>query len=89
MIEESLKNDGYVIIDDFLYPEVVDELYTEAIARKEIDDDYSKWGYHSINFGMDKGFPFTVLPDVINAIHGAFSPLHSLEFDRGWAFALS
>tara|TARA_B100000131_G_scaffold201786_1_gene193861 strand:+ start:499 stop:1098 length:600 start_codon:yes stop_codon:yes gene_type:complete len=85
-VQESFVRDGYVIIDNFLYTDVIDELYESAVNCDYIDDDYSKWGYHSINFGMEKGFPFTVLPDVINAIHGAFSPLHPLEFDRGWAF---
>ena len=85
-VQESFLKDGYVIIDNFLYTDVIDELYESAVNCDYIDDDYSKWGYHSINFGMEKGFPFTVLPDVINAIHGAFSPLHPLEFDRGWAF---
>ena len=84
-VKQSIINDGYVIIDDFLYPDVVDELHQSAINSKHIDDDYSEWGYHSINFDREK-FPFPLLPDVINAIHGAFSPLHSLEFDRGWAF---
>ena len=84
-VKESFDRDGYVIIDDYLFETVVDDLHELAINHKEIDDDYSKWGYHSINFTRDK-FPFQILPDVINAIHVAFSPLHDLEFDRGWAF---
>ena len=84
-VKQSIINDGYVIIDDFLYPDVVDELHQSAINSNHIHHDYSEWGYHSINFDREK-FPFPLLPDVINAIHGAFSPLHSLEFDRGWAF---
>ena len=84
-VKESFDRDGYVIIADYLFETVVDDLHELAINHKEIDDDYSKWGYHSINFTRDK-FPFQILPDVINAIHVAFSPLHDLEFDRGWAF---
>ena len=74
-VKQSIINDGYVIIDDFLYPDVVDELHQSAINSKHIDDDYSEWGYHSINYDREK-FPFPLLPDVINAIHGAISPLH-------------
>ena len=52
-VKQSIINDGYVIIDDFLYPDVVDELHQSAINSKHIDDDYSEWGYHSINFDRE------------------------------------
>ena len=84
-VRETILRDGYVIIDDFLYTDVVNELHQSALNCQYKDDDYSEWGYHSINFDREN-FPFPILPDVINAIHGAFSPLHDLEFDRGWAF---
>jgi hypothetical protein len=83
LVEETFDRDGYVVIDDFLYEDVVDELHDLAVNHEGIDDQYSD--YHSINFTNEK-FPFEILPDVINAIHVTFPVLHSLEFDRGWAF---
>ena len=83
IIEESYKRDGYVIIDDFLFTDVVDELHDLAVNYDDVDDKYDD--YHSINFTNEK-FPFEILPDVINAIHVTFPLLHPLEFDRGWAF---
>ena len=81
--EETFNRDGYVIIDDFLFKNVINELHHLAINHQQIDDQYND--YHSINFD-NKKFPFEILPDVINAIHVAFPMLHPLEFDRGWAF---
>ncbi len=81
--EETFNRDGYVIIDDFLFKNVTNELHHLAINHQQIDDQYND--YHSINFD-NKKFPFEILPDVINAIHVAFPMLHPLEFDRGWAF---
>ena len=83
IVKESYEKDGYVIIDDFLFTDVVNELHDLAINHDQVDDKYSD--YHSINFTNEK-FPFEILPDVINAIHVTFPLLHSLEFDRGWAF---
>ena len=83
LVEETFDRDGYVVIDDFLYEDVVDELHDLAVNHEGIDDQYSD--YHSINITNEK-FPFEILPDVINAIHVTFPLLHSLEFDRGWAF---
>ena len=80
---DTINKDGYVVIDDFLYTDVTNELHQLAINHTQVDDKYKD--YYSINFDREN-FPFPILPDVINAIHGAFSPLHSLEFDRGWAF---
>ena len=80
IIEESYKRDGYVIIDDFLFTDVVDELHDLAVNYDDVDDKYDD--YHSINFTNEK-FPFEILPDVINAIHVTFPLLHPLEFDRG------
>ena len=80
---DTINKDGYVVIDDFLYTDVINELHQLAINHTQVDDQYED--YYSINFDREN-FPFPILPDVINAIHGAFSPLHSLEFDRGWAF---
>ena len=82
-VQETFDRDGYVIIDDFLFTDVVNELHDLAINHDQVDDKYSD--YHSINFTNEK-FPFEILPDVINAIHVTFPLLHSLEFDRGWAF---
>ena len=82
-VQETFDRDGYVIIDDFLYNDVVDDLHHLAINHNEIDDQYSD--YYSINFTNER-FPFQILPEVINAIHVTFPVLHPLEFDRGWAF---
>ena len=82
-VQETFDRDGYVIIDDFLFTDVVDQLDDLAVNYEEVDDQYSD--YHSINFTNEK-FPFEILPDVINAIHVTFPVLHPLEFDRGWAF---
>ena len=81
--EETFNRDGYVIVDDFLFTDVVNELHQLAIDHEQVDDLYRD--YHSINFDNQK-FPFEILPDVINAIHVTFPMLHPLEFDRGWAF---
>ena len=81
----TFDSEGYVIIDDFLYKDVVNELHDLAVNHTDIDDVYPNDGYHSINFDKNN-LPFDVLADVINAIHVTFSPLHNLEFDRGWAF---
>ena len=82
-VQQTFDRDGYVIIDDFLFEDVVSELHKLAINHEQVDDQYSD--YHSINFTNEK-FPFEILPDVINAIHVTFPMLHPLEFDRGWAF---
>ena len=83
IVQEAYQRDGYAIIDDFLFTSVVDELHDLAVNYEDVDDKYDD--YHSINFTNEK-FPFEILPDVINAIHVTFPVLHSLEFDRGWAF---
>ena len=81
--EETFNRDGYVIIDDFLFKNVTNELHHLAINHQQVDDQYDD--YYSINFTNEK-FPFKILPDVINAIHVTFPILHPFEFDRGWAF---
>ena len=83
VLEENFNRDGYVIVDDFLFTDVVEELHHLAINHEQVDDLYKD--YYSINFD-NKKFPFEILPDVINAIHVTFPILHPLEFDRGWAF---
>tara|TARA_B100001094_G_scaffold286460_1_gene301298 strand:+ start:1744 stop:2361 length:618 start_codon:yes stop_codon:yes gene_type:complete len=83
LAQETFDRDGYVIVDDFLFTDVVNELHQLAIDHEQVDDLYRD--YHSINFD-NKKFPFEILPDVINAIHVTFPMLHPLEFDRGWAF---
>lgn len=83
LVQENFERDGYVIIDDFLFNNVTNELHHLAINHQQVDDQYDD--YYSINFTNEK-FPFKILPDVINAIHVTFPLLHPLEFDRGWAF---
>ena len=85
IIKNTFDKDGYVIIDDFLYPDIVDELHSLAVNCEDIDDLYVNGGYHSINYTKDN-LPFDILPDVINTIHLTFPILHDLEFDRGWTF---
>ena len=46
LVEETFDRDGYVVIDDFLYEDVVDELHDLAVNHEGIDDQYSD--YHSI-----------------------------------------
>ena len=83
LVQENFDRDGYVIIDDFLFNNITNELHHLAINHQQVDDQYDD--YYSINFTNEK-FPFEILPDVINAIHVTFPMLHPLEFDRGWAF---
>jgi len=84
LVQDTFDRDGYVIIDDFLYEDVVNKLHNLAINCEEHDDVY-KEGYYSINYKKDN-LPFDILPDIINAIHVGFPILHDLEFDRGWVF---
>lgn len=85
IVKKTFDKDGYVIIDDFLYPDVVDELHRLAVNCDQIDDLYVNGGYHSINYTKDN-LPFDILPDIIDTIHLTFPILHDLEFDRGWTF---
>ena len=80
LVQENFDRDGYVIIDDFLFNNITNELHHLAINHQQVDDQYDD--YYSINFTNEK-FPFEILPDVINAIHVTFPMLHPLEFDRG------
>ena len=78
-VQETFDRDGYVIIDDFLFTDVVNELHDLAINNDQVDDKYSD--YNSINFTNEK-FPFEILPDVINAIHVTLSLIHISEPTR-------
>ena len=40
IVKESYEKDGYVIIDDFLFTDVVDELHDLAINYDQVDDLY-------------------------------------------------
>lgn len=82
---KAMERDGYVVIDDFLYPEVADELHSLALNSTKVDDVYPNGGYHSINYDKDN-VPFEILPTIINTMQDAFNPIEDLEFDRGWTF---
>ena len=41
--EETFNRDGYVIIDDFLFKNVINELHHLAINHQQIDDQYNDY----------------------------------------------
>jgi len=85
IVQETFDSDGYVIVDDFLLDDVVKELHEFAVNCKHINDLYPDGKYYSINFTKDDHL-FDLLPPIIESIQQTFSPLHDLEYDRGWAF---
>ena len=38
VLEENFNRDGYVIVDDFLFTDVVEELHHLAINHEQVDD---------------------------------------------------